>query len=82
MHYNQPSFSGLLKCEVSNVLLIADFFGFQMVNIRKLLTEVLLTVTNEELKKIAQETYNEALRGTYPVMLSGVLYQVLLVGHQ
>lgn len=34
-----------------------------MVNIRKLLTEVLLTVTNEELKKIAQETYNEALRG-------------------
>ena len=53
-----------------------------MVNIRKLLTEVLLTVTSEELKKIAQETYNEALRGTYPVMLSGVLYQVLLVGHQ
>lgn len=53
-----------------------------MVNIRKLLTEVLLTVTNEELKKIAQETYNEALRGTYRVMLSGVLYQVLLVGHQ
>lgn len=34
-----------------------------MVNIRKLLTEVLLTVTNEEVKKIAQETYNEALRG-------------------
>lgn len=34
-----------------------------MLNIRKLLTEVLLTVTNEELKKIAQETYNEALRG-------------------
>lgn len=34
-----------------------------MVNIRKLLTEVLLTVTNEEVTKIAQETYNEALRG-------------------
>ncbi|KAL9969379.1 hypothetical protein ACROYT_G021588 [Oculina patagonica] len=28
-----------------------------------MLTEVLLTVTNEEVKKIAQETYNEALRG-------------------
>lgn len=34
-----------------------------VLNIRKLLTEVLLTVTNEEVKKIAQETYNEALRG-------------------
>ena len=40
-----------------------------MLNIRKLLTEVLLTVTNEELKKIAQETYNEALRGTFLVVV-------------
>ena len=47
-----------------------------MVNIRKLLTEVLLTVTNEEMKKIAQETYNEALRGTLLVMLVGVIWQV------
>lgn len=83
MHYNQPSFSGLLECfSVYYIINSCFFYGFQMVNIRKLLTEVLLTVTNEELKKIAQETYNEALRGTYPVMLSGVLYQVLLVGHQ
>ena len=43
-----------------------------MVNIRKLLTEVLLTVTNEELKKIAQETYNEALRGSVIVLFHGV----------
>ena len=41
----------------------------QVLNIRKLLTEVLLTVTNEEVKKIAQETYNEALRGTFLVVL-------------
>ena len=34
-----------------------------MVNIRKLLTEVLLTVTTEEMRGIAQEMYNEALKG-------------------
>ena len=51
------------------------FFIFcfvQVLNIRKLLTEVLLTVTNEEVKKIAQETYNEALRGTFLVVLFAV----------
>lgn len=41
-----------------------------MLNIRKLLTEVLLTVTNEEVKKIAQETYNEALKGMFAVVLT------------
>lgn len=45
------------------------FWFVQVLNIRKLLTEVLLTVTNEEVKKIAQETYNEALRGTFFVVL-------------
>ena len=49
-----------------------------MVNIRKLLTEVLLTVTNEEVTKIAQETYNEALRGIHPLtcMLLSIALQV------
>ena len=50
-----------------------------MLNIRKLLTEVLLTVTNEEVKKIAQETYNEALRGTLPVLLVVFICQASLV---
>lgn len=48
-------------------------------NIRKLLTEVLLTVTNEEVKKIAQETYNEALRGIEPVVILGIALQVSVV---
>ena len=48
-------------------------------NVRKLLTEVLLTVTNEEVKKIAQETYNEALRGTDLVMILGIALQVSVV---
>ena len=47
-----------------------------MVNIRKLLTEVLLTVTNEEVTKIAQETYNEALRGIDPLILLSIALQV------
>lgn len=50
-----------------------------MVNIRKLLTEVLLTVTNEEVKKIAQETYNEALRGIDSLMLLSIALRVSVV---
>ena len=50
-----------------------------MVNIRKLLTEVLLTVTNEEVKKIAQEAYNEALRGIDSLMLLSIALRVSVV---
>ena len=34
-----------------------------MLRVRNLLTDVLLTVTSEELHKIAQEAFTEAARG-------------------
>ena len=37
--------------------------SLQVLNIRRLLTEILLTVTNDEITNIAQEAYDAALKG-------------------
>lgn len=36
-----------------------------MLRVRNMLTEVLLSVTTEELQKIAHEAYAEAVKGTF-----------------
>ena len=39
----------------------------QMLRVRNMLTDVLLTVTTEELHKIAHEAYTEAARGVFSI---------------
>ena len=53
--------------------------SLQVLNIRRLLTEILLTVTNDEITNIAQEAYDAALKGRQTL-----LYRTLngfTVGH-
>ena len=49
-------------------------FVFQMMRVRKMLTEVLLDVTNKEISEIAQDVYDKEKNGHSKVHLQHIFW--------